>query len=448
MQTTISKNFSFDVYKQYLKELFIFAFPLFIGSLGHTLLGATDVFVVAKYSINSLAAISIANSIIFTIFIFGIGITTAISILLSNMRGEKNKIKKFLPTTLFFSFILSVIFTTVCYFSKYIIPHCGFEELLVPYIQEYIVIVSFSMFGIFFFEGIKQFLQAYEIVIIPNIIILSTVLVNLILDIILVFGYGNIPAMGSKGAAFATLTVRTLMAVIIFIYIIKYINIKDKIDYSFIKQVIKVGIPIGIALVFEFLAFNIITVLIGREASILAAIHNILITIASATYMIPFALSTAVSVKVAYFYGAKSPAEIRKYSYTTLITGVGFMICTSAILAIFPEQIIGLFTTDNEVIRLSLPIISVAAVYQIFDGFQAVTGGILKGFKLTKAVSISVIASYWAIGAPVAIFLVNKCNFSLKGYWIALAVSLCIMGMVQAVIAKRKFRTLLKEIKI
>ena len=445
MQTTISKNFSFDIYKQYLKELFILAFPLFIGSLGHTLIGATDVFVVAKYSINSLAAISIANSIIFTIFIFGIGITTAISILLSNMRGQKNKIKQFLPTTLFFSLILSIIFTTICFFSKYIIPHCGFEGNLVPYIQEYITIVSFSMFGIFFFEGMKQFLQAYEIVIVPNTIILCTVFVNLLLDFILVFGYGNIPAMGSKGAAFATLITRTLMAVIIFIYIIKYINIKDKIDYPFIKQVIKIGIPIGFALVFEFLAFNIITVLIGREASVLAAIHSILITIASATYMVPFALSTAVSVKVAYFYGAKSPKEIRKYSYTTLITSVGFMILTSAILAIFPKQIIGLFTMDKEVIRLSLPIISVAAVYQIFDGFQAVTGGILKGFKMTKAVSISVIASYWGIGAPVAMYFVGICNFSLKGYWIALAVSLCVMGVVQAAIAKRKYRLLLKD---
>ena len=78
---------------KYLKELLILAFPLFIGSLGHTLIGATDVLILGRYSIEALASVSIANSIIFTIFILGIGIVTAISIILSNKRGAKQKIK-------------------------------------------------------------------------------------------------------------------------------------------------------------------------------------------------------------------------------------------------------------------------------------------------------------------------------------------------------------------
>ena len=80
--------------KQYFIDLLVLSLPLFIGNLGHTLIGATDVFVVAKYSIDALASISIANSILFTIFILGIGVLCAISILLSNMRGSGQKTKK------------------------------------------------------------------------------------------------------------------------------------------------------------------------------------------------------------------------------------------------------------------------------------------------------------------------------------------------------------------
>ncbi|MBQ9245991.1 MATE family efflux transporter, partial [bacterium] len=302
---------------QYLKELLVLAIPLFIGNLGHTLIGAADVFVVARYNIDSLAAISIANSVIFTIFILGIGIITAISIILSHKRGENKTIKKYLPSTLVFSLILSILFTIFCYITKYTIPHLGIENTLTPFVQEYISIVAFSMFGIFFFEGIKQFLQSYEIVKIPNMILLLTVFLNLFLDIVFVFGFGIIPAMGSKGAAIATLITRTFMGLVLFIYIFKYINWKEIIDVSYMKNIIKIGLPIGIALVFEFLAFNIITILIAREEGILAAVHSILITIASATYMIPMSLATAISVKVAFYYGAKQPDEIKLYSIVT-----------------------------------------------------------------------------------------------------------------------------------
>ena len=432
-------------FKEYLKDLLILAIPLFIGNLGHTLIGATDVLVVARYGINSLAAIGIANSIIFTIFILGIGIITAVSIVLSHLRGTGVRIKKHLPTVLVFSLFLSLFFSIICFLSKYLIPFLGFEKYLVQYIQEYIEIVAFSMFGIFLFEGIKQFLQAYEIVKLPNIIIFVSVIVNLIFDIALVFGYGFIPAMGSKGAAIATFSVRTLTGLFMLLAIIKHIDFKNKLNFSFMKQVLKVGIPIGIGLMFEFLAFNIITILIGREASIYAAVHSILITISSATFMVPMAISTALSVKVAYYFGSNSPIELKKYSYTGLIFGVGFMCIAAIILTLFPQQIIELFTDKIRVINIAIPLIPVVASYQIFDGCQCITGGILKGFKKTKTVTVCVIVGYWLFGAPIAYLLVYKYNLALKGFWIALAMSLCIMSLIQSVIAKHRYKLLLSN---
>ncbi len=425
--------------KHYFIELLILAYPILIGNLGHTLIGATDVLVVAKYNLNSLAAISIANAIFFTIFIFGLGILTAISIIISNMRGARIPSKKYLLSSLVFSFILAFVFTIICYSTKYIIPFVGFEKELVPYICEYISIVSFSIFGMYFYEGIKQFLQAYEIVKFPNMILLAAVAVNLVLDIVFVFGYGVIPSMGVRGAAYATSTVRMLMGLIMFLYIFKKINFKSKIDFSFMKNLIKVGSPIGLALLLEFMAFNIITVLVGREAGILSATHNILITISSATFMVPLSISTALAVKVSYYYGANNAIEIKNYSCSGLIMGVGFMALAGIILALFPSQLISLFTKNPEVINIALPIVSIAAMYQIFDGFQVVTGGILKGFKMTKFVSNSVLIGYWGVGMPTAIIFAGKMNMSLKGYWIALAVSLCVIGFVQAAFAKYKY---------
>ena len=425
--------------KQYFIDLLILSIPLFIGNLGHTLIGATDVLVVAKYNIDALAAISIANSILFTIFILGIGIVCAVSILLSNMRGAGQKTKKYLLSTLFFSCLAALFFTIVCYCTKFFVAEMGFEAHIVPYIEQYIAIVSFSMLGMFLFEGIKQFLQSYEIVNFPNALLLFSVVLNLIFDVAFVFGFGFIPSLGSQGAAIATTLVRSLMGLTMLIYIFRFIDFKAPIDFSYMKQIVRIGTPIGLALLLEFLAFNIITILVGRESALLAAVHSILVTISSATFMFPLSIATATSVKVAYYYGAKKVDEIRNFIASSTIMSLGLMIIISLVLLLFPRQIISLFTDDVEVLRIILPIISVVAAYQIFDGLQVVMGGVLKGFKMTKFVSGAVLAGYWFVGMPVAVILVWKMGLSLQGYWIALAVSLCVMGVVQALMAKCKF---------
>ncbi len=426
-------------YKYYIAELLILSLPLLVGNLGHILIGAVDILVVAKYNINSLAAISISNSILFTIFIFPLGIIDAISIILSNWRGEKQGIKKYLLTCIIFSVFIGILFTVICYSTKYLIDYLGFDSNIIFYIKEYISIVSFSMIGMFLFQGIKQFLQAYEIVKLPNIIIFTSVFINLALNIILVFGIGIIPAMGSKGAAIATLIVRTLMGLTLLLYVFKLIDFKSKIDFSYIKQIIKTGCPIGIGLTLEFLAFNIVTVLLGREASIYSAVHNILITISSTTFMIPLSISEGLSIKVAYNLGANKYDKIKKYSYCAILMGVGFMAFSGIVLSLFPSQILKLFTDNKEVLQIAIPIVAIVALFQVFDGFQVVAGGILKGFKLTKIVTYCVLTGYWGIGCPIVYILVFKYNYSLKGYWIALAFSLLFMGIAQASIAKYNY---------
>ena len=429
-------------YRQYLKDLLGLALPLFIGSLGHTIIGACDVLVIAKYNVKSLAAVSIANSIFFIIMIAGIGVIAAVSIILPRYRGEKKNTKQYLFSTLVLSALLSALFAVISYCVTFIIPYINIEKELIPYIQEYIAVVSFSMFGIFIFEGIRQFLQSFEIVKMPNLLVLAAAVLNLIADIAFVFGWGFIPEMGSKGAAIATLLVRTLMSISLLIYVLKRINMKLNFDFSYIKTVIKTGVPIGIALVLEFTAFNIVTVLAGIEKSIFAAVHSILITISNAVFMVPFALSTALSVKVAYYCGADKPEDVKNYSFTAICFVLGFMAFVSLILSLFPEQIISIFTSDEAIMDIAVPLISILAAYQIFDGLQSVTGGILKGFKLTKTVSLTVLAGYWLIGAPIAFILVSKFGMQLKGYWIALAMSLFSMGLMQSVIAKNNFKRL------
>ena len=137
----------------------------------------------------------------------------------------------------------------------------GFESHLVPMIKQYIWICSFSLFGAYLHYGLKEFLQSYEIVFLPNIIAIIAIFLNLLLNALLVFGIWIFPELGIKGLAISSLVVRSFMGIVLFLYCIKFIKGSLGIDRQYLIQLVKVGYPISIALMLEFLGFNIITII-------------------------------------------------------------------------------------------------------------------------------------------------------------------------------------------
>ncbi len=429
-------------YKKYFTEIINLSIPLIVGNLGQVLIGATDVFIAAKHSTDTLAAISIANSIIFCILVVGIGLMSAISIVLSNYRGNRKPTKKFLITILNYSMILAVIFCGICLLMVPLIPVMGFDSSLVPMIQEYVFICAFSLFGMYLYQCLKEFLLAYEIVNFPNLILILALVLNAVLAYSLVFGLGPIPGLGVIGLALAAFIVRTVMGVILLGYCLGMIRLRNPFDKSLIKQLLKVGYPIGIAMLLEFLGFNLITILVGREAGILAATHNIAVTITSSAYMIPMSISAAIAIKVGYYNGAKILSEIKRYSFSGTLMAVVFMAFCSVLLTFLPRQIFEIFTNNKEMLALGIPILHIAAYYLMFDGLQVSLSGILKGLKMTKIASVTLIAGYWLFGLPFGYLLAYHYKMSLNGFWIGLAVSFWVMCSLFLFVIFRKFREL------
>ena len=431
--------------KKYITDLISLSIPLIIGNLGQILIGATDVFIAAKHSTNTLAAISIANSIIFCILAVGLGLMSAISIVLSNYRGNRKPTKRFLISSINYSLILSVIFCLICLAMVPLIDKMGFEPVLIPMIKEYIFICAFSLFGMYIFQSLKEFLLAHEIVNFPNMILIAGLILNAILAYSLVFGFGPIPALGVIGLALAALIVRTFMGVVLFIYSFKLIRFENPFDARYIKQLIKIGSPIGLAMMLEFLGFNLITILVGKESGMLAATHNIAVTITSAAYMIPLSISSAIAIKVGFYNGAKIFPEIKKYSISGTALSVIFMAIYGIWIFVFPYQIFHVFTTEPAILKLGIPILHIAALYLMFDGFQVCMGGILKGLKMTKIASASIIAGYWLFGLPFGYILAYHYNMSLLGFWIGLATSFLFMSVIMFTIIVFKFKKLRVE---
>ena len=325
-----------------------------------------------------------------------------------------------------------------------LIPKMGFDPILVPMIKEYVFICAFSLFGMYLYQCLREFLMAYEIVKFPNLILVIALILNFVLAYSLVFGLGPIPGLGVIGLALAAFIVRMLMGLILLVYCFDLIHFKNPFDTNLIKQLLKIGYPIGIAMFLELLGLNLITILVGREAGILAATHNIGVTITSSAYVIPMSISAAIAIKVGYFNGAKNLTEIKRYSLSGTMMSVIFMAFCSVLLLFYPKPIFKIFTSNKEMLALGLPILHIAAFYLMFDGLQVSLSGILKGLKMTKVASVSLIAGYWLFGLPFGYYLAYHYHMSLRGFWIGLATSFLFMSIIFLVVIHRKFAKLKK----
>lgn len=420
-------------FKKYLKELISLSFPILAGNLGQMLISLGDVYVAGHYNTNVLAAISVASAIFMSFIIAGIGLCSGITPVLSNYRGENKPVKKLFGITVLYSLILAMIFFILLWLTIPSIYKIGLSNEIVEDVVNYIKVSTFSIFGIFLFSALKEFLQAHEIVIFPNVMMVLAVGINLALNFLFVYGNNFIPELGTIGLAVASLIVRLLLGISLFIYCIKLLNNSIyKNTTTYIKDLIKTGSPIAGALFIEFLGFNIIAILVGRFDPIYAACHNIIISITSLSYMIPFSLSNALSVKVGYANGSKNPKEIKRYTLTSLLFIGIYSITMITIYLCFKEQLMSLLSSDVEVIKLGASIMVIVACFTTFDGIQGICMGALKGMKQTIQMMIVMFSSYILISIPVGLILAYKFNLILRGFWLGLAFALFAASIVSA----------------
>lgn len=437
-----AETFDIKTYPQYFNELFRLAWPMIMGNLGMILIGAGDVFVAARYSTNALASISIGNSIIVCFFIFGIGIMASISPLLSNFRGERNSIKKYFLPTINFSMVLAFVTFFMVLFCIPVIDKIGFSPVLVPDIKKYMLICSFSVFGAYLQAGLKEYLQAFEIVMFPNFLNIIGVFIHLFLDFVFVFGLFGVPAMGAVGLAVATLLSRTLFGLILLVYCLKFIKVRYYQDVKYFVNLLKIGLPIAVAIVLEFAAFYLITLFVGRISGLYAASQSILITITTATFMIPLAISNAIAIKVGFSNGACNYVDLKRYAICGTLISVGFMSVCALCFLTFPAFFVKIFTSDPGLIKICVPILILAGFFQIFDGLQVSLGGVFKGLKKTKIVMLGDFLAYWIIGIPLGLILGLKYKMDLYGFWIGLTAAILTLSMILLFILIKKLKTI------
>jgi MATE family multidrug resistance protein len=428
-----------------LKQLLIFSGPIIFGQIGLMLIGTGDMIIAGRYSRECLAAIGLAISILNPIQISLLGFQFPIGPILAQKRGQGESIDDTFWTIIIYSLIVAFGAGVISLLSYFLVPVLDYGPELNRIIQDYILITSFSTFGLCAYQGVKEFYQSQEKTMAANITAIAAAGLNLGLNYIFVFGSLGFPSLHESGLAWASLTCRILMAIILFLFSFKFWKSRKTIDWGLIKEFLRVGFPVSASLFFEIMAFCSVTLFVGRFTEEQIAANNLALNIGSLAFMVPLSISSAVAVKVGHAYGEKNLDLIKTFAQMSLLASFVFAVLMGGAFYLFPHGILSFYTTDSEVLEWGKKLLFWIACFQLFDGAQVTLSGILRGLSVTRPSSIAIFIGYWIIGIPLGYYLSFPLGMEAQGFWIGLAISLAVVALMLGVVMKRQMRELINN---
>ncbi len=425
--------------KHYIKDLLKLSLPIIAGQLGQMLIVAGDVYIATMHSTKTVAAIGVASGFINPIFLFGIGLMMGISPILAQRRGQGQDDTKDLFSIVVYAALAGLLMTLIMLAVLNYTDLFGVEQSLLPSINAYIEIIAWSFpFGIIF-QGVKEFLQSFEKVFIPNLLAIIAVILNLFINYLLVFGWGQFTGLGEMGLAYASLGIRFILCLSILIYAKNYF-ISFKFAKEFVIKILSFAFPIAFMFFLEVLAFCTVSVLSGQLGIVSAATNNIIVTLASLAFMIPLSLASAIGVKVGHAYGLKDEKGVYHYIKASILITSVYILCSSTVFFFMPNFLMRFMTQDPLVIELGVKLLLIVAFFQLADGFQVTLSGILRGLDDTKTSFHMVLIGYWIIGLPVGYYLTFYQAQGARGLWVGLALALFLVAVTLSFVLVKRFR--------
>jgi MATE family multidrug resistance protein len=421
-----------------VRELATFALPVIAGQLGLMLIGAGDMMVATKHSTTALAAIGLAVAFANPVFVVGLAFQFSLSPLIARRRGEGHDGTHLAASAVAYALMLSLPFMVGTWLSAMLVPLMGYDKTIEALVMEYIRITAWSIPGAFIFTSLREWTQAHERTWWPNFVSILAVGVNLALNWALCFGAWGFPKLEVAGLAWASLTVRYLMGLALLAPLVPALWRHLRVDWGFLREVLRLGGPTAVAMFFEVMAFCSVTMLVGHFGEVQTAANSLALTLASCTFMVPMGLASAVGVKVGHAFGEKNGFMVRRFAWTGLAAAMGFMALSATVFALVPEPLLAAFGAEAAVLAFGVKLLFWVAIFQVFDGAQVTLGAILRGVGVARPVSIVSFVGYWVIGLPLGCGLAHHAGMEGQGFWVALATSLGLVSVALFELTRRR----------
>ncbi len=424
-------------YPAHARALLRLGLPLVGGNLAFVAIGLTDTIMLGWYSVEALAAVVLATSFFFVVFLVGTGFAWAITPMVAGHAeaGDHVQVRRVTRMGIWASMVFAFGGVPLLLSAPVTLRLLGQSADLVALASAYLQIAAWGLFPALAGMVLRNYLSALERTQIALWATVGAALLNGVLDYVLIFGKFGAPELGITGAAIASVVMQIAILIILMVYA-RMVAPEHRlfarlwrIDADALASVFRLGWPIGLTLLAEVGLFSATAIMMGWLGTIPLAAHGIVLQLASLTFVVHLGLSSAATVRAGRAAKRGDAQGLRRGGIVA--TGLSLAMAAIAISAfvLIPEVLSGFFVDPDDpareaIIATSVVLLLIAALFQTFDGIQVIALGLLRGILDTRTPMIYAAVSYWLVGAPASYLLGFVAGWGGVGVWSGLVLGL------------------------
>lgn len=429
-------------------SLLALAAPVVASQAGQMLVSIVDTAMVGSLGRDPLAAVAFAGNLTVPVSYAGIGIAICATPLIGYRYGKGRTLSAVtcIANSRRLNIFVGLAETLVLIALWCLLPYMGQPSEVVEITRGYLPILIASILPMQMFMGYKQIIEGLQNTDMAMKICIAGNILNILVNYVLIYGWWIIPAIGVNGAAWGTLVSRLFMWIAI-VVCFKRSKLcrpyssqlpKVKVDRRIIKRLFFTGLPIGGQMVVECISFAMGGIMMGWISAAALAAHQVVMSFTSLTYMMVSGLASAVTIKVSLFSGQNDRQAVRRYSIASIHIATLFMALTSLLFVIGRHALPSFFIDDAQTLSVAVGIMIVGASFQIFDGLQMVSLGVLRGMGDIRYPAMVSGIAYAATCLPVAYLVGFVFDGGPNGVWSGYVVGLLLASIMLLLRIRRK----------
>lgn len=416
------------------------AYPIILGQLGMILMGVADTIMVGRLGSDVLASANQANNIFFMLSGLSFGVLFSVSTLVSIKVGEGRSKDTFI--TYRAGLIAAIIMFVVQYAMLEVIAEnfhwlgqVGRVNELAP---GFLRIINLSILPMLVNIATRQFTDGLGHTKVSMLITFFGLLLNIVLAWVMIYGNLGCPAMGLNGAAWATLIARCCMS-LAGLWYVRYSSFMaiyrpQKMPglaeiRKELPEIWKLGLPIALQTFAEWACFSVSGIMVGWWGEQRLAAHAVALNVASVTYMVVSGFAIAGSIMAGNAYGEGNKHKIKRIANAVFLLIAAFEILNALFFLAGSGLIAKIYGVSEDVREFVIPLLMLAAIFQLADGIQAGAMNLLRGVKDVNWASVISVLSYWVVSLPLSYYLGKVMEFDVFGIWVGFTIGLFVAAI-------------------
>ncbi|MDP4680639.1 MAG: MATE family efflux transporter [Cyclobacteriaceae bacterium] len=417
-------------YKEHFKKNYLLAYPIMLSQTGHILVSVSDSVMVGRLGTIPLASVSLANSVLSVIMLFGIGVSYGMTPLVAHADGaqDESKSASVLKHGGIINTLLSIILMFIAFLGAESLQYFGQDPDVLEGAVPYLYILAYSLIPLMIFQSFRQFTEGLSFTKQAMYISISGNVLNVLLNYVMIYGKLGFEPLGLLGAGYATLISRIFMAIAMGSYVLFNSRFEAyqkhfvyiQLNTERFRQILRIGVPSGLQYIFEVGAFSAAAIMIGWIGAVALAAHQIALSLAAITYMMSTGIAGAATIRVGNQFGKNDIVTLRKAGYTCFIMVAVFMAIMAIGFILSNRFLPTLYINDNQVVEYAASLLIIAAIFQVSDGVMAVGLGVLRGLADVRYPTFVIFFAFWIIAIPMGYILGIQLEMGAKGIWYGL----------------------------